>query len=105
MSIDFSVKQVSNIIKKLDPIKAHGHNKISMHVLKLCGYSINKALPTIFKNCCNVRRFPDDWRKANVVSIHKKIISKLQQSNGLVPSFQFAVKYLSGLFTLQYVNM
>ena len=30
MSIDFSVEQVSNIIKKLDPNKAHGHDKISI---------------------------------------------------------------------------
>ena len=106
MSIDFSVGQVSNIIKKLDPIKAHGHDKISMHKLKLCEDSINKALPTIFKNCFNVRilkRFQNNWKKANVVLIHKNI--KFQQANRLFPTFQFAVKYLSKLVALQCINI
>ena len=33
-SVDFSVEQVSNIFKKLDPNKAHGHHKISIVMLK-----------------------------------------------------------------------
>ena len=41
-SIDFFVEQVSNIIKKLDPNKAH--DKTSLGRLKLCGASINKPL-------------------------------------------------------------
>ena len=56
-SIDFSVEQVSNIIKKLDPNKAHGHGKINIRMLKLCGNSINRPLTTIFKNCFNERKF------------------------------------------------
>ena len=71
-SIDFSVEQVSNIIKKLDPNKAHGHDKISKHMLKICGNSINKPLATTLKNYLNERIFPNDWKKANVVPIHKK---------------------------------
>ena len=77
MSIDISIEQVSNIIKKLDPNKAHGHDKISIRMLKLCGDSINSPLATIFKNCSNERTFPNDWKKANVVPIHKIMISKL----------------------------
>ena len=69
---DFSVEQISNIIKKLDPNKAHGHAKISKRMLKLCGDSINRPLATIFKNCFNERIFPNDWKKANGVAIHKK---------------------------------
>ena len=41
-SVDFFVEQVSNIIKKLDPNKAH--DKASLGRLKLCGASINKPL-------------------------------------------------------------
>ena len=76
-SIDFFVEQVSNIIKKLGPNKVHGHGKISIRMLKLCRDSINRPLATIFKNCFNERIFPNDWKKANVVSIHKKLISIL----------------------------
>ena len=59
-SIDFSVEQVNNIIKKLDPNKAHGHDKISKRTLKLCRDSINRPLATIFKNCLSERIFPND---------------------------------------------
>ena len=41
-STDFSVEQVRNIIKQLDPNKAHGHGKISICMLKLGRDSINK---------------------------------------------------------------
>ena len=71
-SIDFSVEQVNNIIKKLDPNKVHGHDKISIRLLKLCGDSINRPLATILKNYFNERIFPNDCKKANVVLIHKK---------------------------------
>ena len=75
--IDFSVEQVSNIIKKLDPNRAHGHNKISIRMLKLYEDSVNRPLAAIFKNRFKERIFPNDWQKANVVPIHKKMISKL----------------------------
>ena len=63
-SIDFSVEQVSNIIKKLDPNKAHGHDKISQRMLKICGDSIKKPLAITLKNYLNERIFPNDWKKS-----------------------------------------
>ena len=74
-SIDSSVEQISNIIKKPDPNKAHGHDKISICLLKLCRDSINRPLATIFKNCFNERIFPNDCKKANVVPIHNKLMT------------------------------
>ena len=59
-------------MKKLDLNKAHGHGKISKHMLELCGNSINRSLATILKNCLNETTFLNDWKKANVVSIHRK---------------------------------
>ena len=54
-SIDFSIEQVSNIIKKLDPNKVHGHDKISIGMLKLCQDSTNRPFANMFKNCFNKR--------------------------------------------------
>ena len=62
-SIDISVKKVNDIIKKLDPNKAHVHDKISIRMLKLCRYLIKKPVATIFKNCLNERMFPNEWKK------------------------------------------
>ena len=66
-SIDFFVQQVSNIVKKLDPNKAYGHEKINIHMSKL-----SRCFATIFKNCFDERIFPNYLKKANVLSIHTK---------------------------------
>ena len=45
---------------------------ISIGMLKRCGDSICKPLELIFKTCLRNGRFPLEWKKANVVPIHKK---------------------------------
>ena len=71
-SIDFDKAEVTRIIKKLDPNKAHGYDGISIKMLKICGDSISKPLTLIFKNCLQSGTFPNLWKKANIVPIHKK---------------------------------
>ena len=41
-------------------------------MIKLCGKSIARPLSLIFQSILNDRVFPDDWKKSNVVSCHKK---------------------------------
>ena len=41
-------------------------------MIKLCGNSICKPLSIIFNDCLNEGRFPHEWKKANVVPVHKK---------------------------------
>ena len=41
-------------------------------MLKLCDKIIVKPLSIIVKNCKLRKTFPNLWKKANVVSIHKK---------------------------------
>ena len=60
------------LIKNLDPSKAHGHDEISMKMLKLCAPSICKPLTLLFENCLASREFPNVSRKSNVVPVHKK---------------------------------
>ena len=67
----FSKKDILRIIRNLDSNKAHGH-KISIRVLKLCGDSICKPQDLIFKTCLRNSRFPLEWKKVNVVPIHKE---------------------------------
>ena len=43
-----------------------------MKVLKLCDKIIIKPLSIIFKNCKLKKTFPNHWKKANAVPIHKK---------------------------------
>ena len=71
-SVNFSQDDIAKIIQNLDPNKAHGHDNISIRMLKICGSSIYKPLEMIFKQCIETGVFPSEWKKANIVPIHKK---------------------------------
>ena len=71
-SCDFSEPDILHIINSQDLNKAHGHDMISIRMLKLCGEAICRPLNIIFKTCLNTGKFPSEWKKGNVVPIHKK---------------------------------
>ena len=71
-SCDFSETDILQIINSLDSNKTHGHNMISIRMLKLSGKAICRPLNIIFKKCLSKGTFPSEWKKGNVVSIHKK---------------------------------
>ena len=39
---------------------------------KLCGNSIYNLVSIISNDCLNEAKFPHEWKKANVVQVHKK---------------------------------
>ena len=71
-SISFTDNDIGKIIKSLDPNKAHGHDMMSIRMLKICGDSIYKPLHLIFRASLDQGTFPLRWKKANVVPIYKK---------------------------------
>ena len=70
--IRFSEDDIAKIIQNLDPNKAHGHDQISIRMLKICGKTICKPLECIFHECLNTGLFPLEWKKANLVPVYKK---------------------------------
>ena len=68
----FSSTDILNIITNLDSNKAHGYDNISVRLIKICGISICRPLEIIFSNCISQGVFPDYWKRANVVPVHKK---------------------------------
>ena len=91
-SFYFSAGHIRDI-KKLDPNKAHGHDMMSIRMLKLSGDSIWKPLEIIFKNCLKEGIFPDEWKRANQST--KKKINKSYLIIDQFPFFQFVVRYLN----------
>ena len=71
-SVTFSQDNIAKIIQNLDSGKAHGHDNISIHILKICGSAIYEPLAIIFKQCVDTGIFPSEWKKGNIVPIHKK---------------------------------
>ena len=41
-------------------------------MLKICGSAICKPLAIIFKQRVDIGIFPSEWKKGNIVPIHKK---------------------------------
>ena len=72
LTVNFSIDDIAKILQNLDPNKAHVHDKISICILQLCGNSICKPLELIFKQSMEIGSFPSEWKKGNVVPVHKK---------------------------------
>ena len=71
-SITFEINDIEKAVKNLAPNKYHGHNMLSIRMLKLCGESIFKPLNLISKPCLETGQFPSESKKANVVPVFKK---------------------------------
>ena len=71
-SVSFSHEDIGKIIQNLNPNKAHSHDNISIRMLKLRGSTIYRPLEIIFKEALSTGLFPSEWKKGNIVPIHKK---------------------------------
>ena len=62
------------LLRLLDQNKAHGHDEISIRMIKLCASSILKPLHLIFRICLETESFPfpKEWKKANIIPVHEK---------------------------------
>ena len=70
--VTISEEQILNIIRSLNPNKAHGWDEISIRMIKLSDASLVTPLKIIFMNCLKRGIFPEVWKCANVVPVHKK---------------------------------
>ena len=68
----FSEEDILKLIRSLDPNKAHGWDEISVRMIRLCDTSIVAPLKVIYRNCLEHGVFPQLWKKANIVPVHKK---------------------------------
>ena len=70
--IVFTTDDIANVIKNLDSNKSHSHDNISIRMLNIWGVSSCKPPEIIFRTCLNHGKFPEEWKKANVVPVFKK---------------------------------
>ena len=72
LSLDIEDEDIHQTIKTRDINNVHRHNEVSIRMLNLSDKSIVKLLSIIFKNYKLKKTFPNLWKKANIVPIHKK---------------------------------
>ncbi len=77
---NLSDEKILNIIRSLNPNKAHGWDEISVRMIKMCDSALIVPLKIIFRNCLECGIFPEIWKHANVVPIHKKNEKNLKKN-------------------------
>ena len=73
-------------------------------MLKICGDSIYEPLETIFRQALLTGVFPSEWKKGNIVPVHKNVPSKISKIIVQFLSFRFLVKSLKDLFLMKCLN-
>ena len=63
---------IFQLLRKLNPNKSQGPDKISGHLLKGCAPSIAFPLKTLFNLSYRTGSLPEEWKLANIVPVHKK---------------------------------
>ena len=69
------------------------YDEISIRMLKICGSSICRRLQIIYKSGLDRGKFPQEWKKANVVPVHKKNDKQLVKNYR--PCNLYVVKFLN----------
>ena len=52
--------------------KTHGHDEISIRMIKIGDEALVKPLSLIYNNCIDTGVFPDIWKKSNIVPVYKR---------------------------------
>ena len=75
-TVTFIKDDIATLIQNLDPNKAHGHDMLSILMLKQCRKSIRKPPDLTFQSCIKHGEFPTERKKPNVVPVHKKLTNR-----------------------------
>ena len=77
--------------------KGHGHDGISISILKLCGTSVINRPSLLFNNCLRDGVFPNDWKRANIIPVHKNGSKQLISNGRLVSLLSICCKMFKKL--------
>ena len=72
----FTSDDIATLIQNLDPNKDHGHDMLSIRMLKLCGKSICKPLDLLFQSCIKRGEFPTEWKNSMLFLSIKKVTNR-----------------------------
>ena len=92
-----SEEKILNIIRSLNPNKAHGWDEISVRMIKLSDSALVTPIKIIFTNCLRHGLFPEIWKYANVVPVHKKNEKNLKGNYRPIPLLPIFGKILEKL--------
>ena len=71
-SISFEKEDVLKIMRNLNVNKAHGHDNISIRMLKICDSEVVEPLSLTYKNCIDSGISPDTWKRSHSIPTYEK---------------------------------
>ena len=71
-NITISEEEISDLLSTLDVGKATDHDGVSARMLKLAGITICPSLTRLFMLCLSFNKFPNMWKRADVIPLYKK---------------------------------
>ena len=87
-TVEFSAYDILKIIGNPKSKKLHGHDMASIQMFKICDESICKPnLGMIIRSCLENRKLPSELKKANVVTVFKKIKKQEATTKEILPHF------------------
>ena len=93
--LSVSQEQIINIINNFNPNKSHGHDVVSVSMLKICDAEIALPLQLIFNDCISTGMFPDSWKYANNIQpIFKKENREIKSNYGPISLLPICGKIL-----------
>ena len=93
-TIYFTSDDILKIVKNFGPNKTHGHDMISIQMIKNCDASTCKPLELIFWSCLDNGKFPSEWKKLTWFQHPKKEINKTWKTTVQYLCFRLLEKYL-----------
>ena len=100
-SFFFQWRSHIKIVNALNINKAHGHDDISIWMIKSYSKSIVKPLSMIFNNCIDTGTFLDIWKWSNIMLVHKKCDKQIVDNYRPVSLLPIFKKSLKNYFSIQ----
>ena len=88
-----SDEKILNIIRSLNPNKAHGWDEISVRMIKMSDVALVSPFKIIVANCLRCGVFPAIWKCENVVPVHKKNEKNVKGNYPELPSYFSFTKF------------
>ena len=71
-NVEVDRQKVLQVMRSLNSSKAQGWNSISLAMIKICDAAIVEPLCMIFEKSLAISQYPLMWKRANIISVHKK---------------------------------
>ena len=103
-SLDFNEGELLQIIKALNINNAHGHDDISIRMVKICNKSLLKPLIDFLGTRLNHAVTLIYGKKSNIIPVHKKMKNNWWKTTNQFLFYLSLVNYSKKLFLIEFIT-